>query len=58
LTPSQLHTLQQLLHAGATAYDWPTERWTATRVTTLIFRTFGVEHHPDHVRKVMKKLNF
>src|SRR5207302_8570316 len=34
---------------------WPNQLWTAGRVATLIRRRFGVDYHPEHVRKILKQ---
>ena len=55
LTAEQESQLEMLLMAGATSHGWDTELWTAGRVAQLIRRYFGIDYHPDHVRKVLKK---
>lgn len=54
LSDSQLEELEQLLHQGATHHGYANELWTAARVAALIHRHFGVEYHPEHVRKLLK----
>jgi transposase len=59
LTGLQHLELRELLLRGARAHGWRTELWTAARVAELIRRRFGVAHHPEHVRKILKrKLRF
>jgi transposase len=59
LSDSQLEMLEQLLRQGATHHGYPNELWTAARVASLIHRHFGVEYHPEHVRKLLKyRLNW
>ena len=55
LTEEQEFQLEVLLMAGATSHGWANELWTASRVGQLIRRYFGIQYHPDHVRKVLKK---
>jgi transposase len=55
LTDSQLSELEQLLLKGAPAHGFPNELWTAARVAQVIHRSFGVEYHPEHVRKLLKR---
>jgi transposase len=55
LSNGQLGELEQLLLKGATAHGWVNDLWTASRVTTLIQRHFGVQFHPEHVRKLLKR---
>ena len=47
--------LQQMLLQGATKHGWPNDLWTAARVTAMIKRHFGVDYHPEHVRRVLKE---
>jgi hypothetical protein len=51
----QLGELQEQLLKGATAHGWVNDLWTASRVTTLIQRQFGVQFHPEHVRRLLKR---
>jgi transposase len=55
LTHEQLAELQVLLLQGAQRHGWANDLWTADRVTQLIRRHFGVAHHPEHVRKILKQ---
>jgi transposase len=55
LSDPQLRELQELLLKGATAHGWANNLWTAGRVTTLIQRHFGIQFHPEHVRKILKR---
>jgi transposase len=55
LSDRQLHELEALLLQGASRHGWPNDLWTATRVTELIRRHFGIAYHPEHVRKVLKR---
>ena len=55
LSEAQEFQLELLLQAGATAHGWPNELWTAPRVKALIQRHFGLDYHPDHVRKILKQ---
>jgi len=55
LSDYQLHKLERLLLQGAHKHGWPNQLWTATRVATLIRRHFGVDYHPEHVRKILKR---
>jgi transposase len=55
LSDEQLHELEALLLQGAAQHGWPNDLWTATRVQRLILRHFGIDYHPEHVRKVLKR---
>src|SRR5713226_563740 len=52
LSDDQLLALEALLNQGAVAHGWANHLWTAKRVAVLIERHFGIEYHPEHVRKV------
>jgi transposase len=55
LGDAQLRQLEQLLRQGARHHGWPNDLWTAGRVATLIRRHFAIDHHPEHVRKILKQ---
>jgi len=55
LADYQLHKLEYFLQQGAHKHGWPNQLWTAARVATLIRRRFGVDYHPEHVRKILKQ---
>jgi transposase len=55
LADDRLPELEALLLQGASAHGWPNDLWTAARVAALIKRHFGIDHHPEHVRKVLKR---
>ena len=55
LSETQEFQLELLLQAGATAHGWPNELWTAPRVKALIQCRFGINYHPDHVRKTLQQ---
>lgn len=53
LSDAQERELGELLSKGAKAHGWQNDLWTCPRVKALIERTFGVEYHVDHVRKIL-----
>jgi transposase len=55
LDDSQLQQLEALLLQGAKQHGWHNDLWTASRVAVLIKRHFGVDYHPEHVRKILKQ---
>ena len=55
LTDLQLGELEQLLRQGPTKHGFPNELWTAARVAQVIQRRFGVEYHPEHVRRLLRR---
>ena len=58
LRADQLGNLEALLNQGAVAHGWANHLWTAKRVAVLIKRHFGVDYHPEHARKVLKRLGW
>jgi transposase len=55
LSDDQLRQLGALLLQGASQHGWPNDLWTAARVKEVILRHFGVDFHPEYVRKVLKR---
>jgi transposase len=55
LSDYHLRKLERFLLQGAHKHGWPNRRWTAGRVAALIRRRFGVDYHPEHVRKILKR---
>jgi transposase len=55
LNDKQLIALEGLLLEGAVAHGWPNHLWTAQRVAIVIRRRFGIDYHPEHVRKILKR---
>jgi transposase len=47
--------LEELLLEGATAHGWINNLWTAGRVAQLIEQHFGVQYHPGHVSRILKR---
>jgi transposase len=58
LTAKQRARLTTLLLKGALANGFPTDLWTCPRIVTLVHRHFGVEHHHDHVGRLMAAMGF
>jgi transposase len=55
LSDRQLQELEALLLKGASRQGWPNDLWTAARVTEVIRRHFGIDYHPEYVRKLLKR---
>ena len=55
MSDPQLRHLRILLRQGAVAHGWSNQWWTARRVAILIERHFGIQYHPEHVRKLLKQ---
>jgi transposase len=53
LTGDQRAQLTQMLARGATAYGFVEDLWTPRRVAEVIRREYGVNYHPDHVRRIL-----
>lgn len=58
LTAVQQQALIGELQADATAAGFPTARWTLPRVRALIQRRFGVQYHPKHLPRLLRRLGF
>ncbi len=55
LTAEQKAHIPELLAKGAQAYGFRGEVWTARWVAEVIFRTFGVRYHRDHVGRLLRE---
>jgi transposase len=58
LTTEQRAQLPALLAQGAEAYGFIGEVWTAARVAEVIWREFGVRHHPAHVSRILEAIHW
>lgn len=58
LTAEQLEQLPALLKQGAEAHGFRGVVWTTQRVAELIKRQFGVNYHPAHTSRLLKRLNY
>jgi transposase len=55
LTAEQRAQIPELLARGAEAYGFRGDVWTATRIATVLWRTFGVRYHRDHVSRLLRQ---
>ena len=55
LPPEQKAQIPGLLAKGAEAYGFRGDVWTARRVAEVIYRTFGVRYHRDHVGRLLRE---
>jgi transposase len=55
LTAEQRAQIPGLLSRGAEAYGFGGDVWTAKRIAAVIWRTFGVRYHPDHVSRLLRQ---
>src|SRR5260370_29183440 len=58
LSAPQLAKIEQALRAGPRAYGFSTDLWTLPRVAALIERLTRVRHHPGHVWRILRGLNW
>jgi transposase len=58
LTDQQCEQLLQLLLQGAQANGFPNELWTLKRIAAVIRVQFGVDYHPAHVWKILRRLGW
>jgi transposase len=55
LTAQQRAQIPALLARGAPAYGFRGDVWTAKRIAEVIWRSFGVRYHPDHVSRLLRQ---
>jgi transposase len=58
LSKEQLRLLPEFLDLGPVAFGFSGELWTCPRIARVIEQEFGVVYHPDHVRRLMHRLNW
>lgn len=58
LSPQHLQRLEKLLRGGAHKAGFASDLWTCPRVAKLIADRFGVQYHPAHVWKILRKLGW
>lgn len=58
LSVAQRRRLLRALAKGPRAHGFPTALWTGPRVARVIAQMFGIEHHPSHVRRLMRDLGW
>jgi transposase len=56
LRPKQLQRLVKLLLKGPMARGYRTNLWTTARIALLIAEEFGVHYHPNHIGRLMHRL--
>ena len=56
LTPEQLGEIVLIYREGALASGYHTNRWTTSRLASLIESRFAVHYDDDHVGRLMHKL--
>jgi transposase len=55
LTAEQRAQIPAVLACGAQASGFRGDVWTATRIAAVIWRTFGVRSHRDHVSRLLRQ---
>jgi transposase len=55
LTDNDLLNLEELLSQGSTKHGWCNELWTCARVKQVIEKHVGIDYHPGHIYKILKK---
>ncbi len=55
LTEEQKAQIPVLLAKGAEAYGFRGDVWTARCMAEVIYRTFGVRYHRDHVGRLLRE---
>ena len=58
LTAEQRAEIPGLLACGAEAYGFRGDVWTATRIADVLWRTFGVRYHRDHVSRLLRQIGW
>jgi transposase len=58
LSARKLAQVEKLLLRGALAAGFDSDLWTCPRVAHLIRERFGVDYHPAHVWKLLRKLGW
>jgi transposase len=58
LNAEQRAKLEQLLLEGPLAAGFPTDLWTLARVAQVIECHFGVKHHPGHVWRILRDMDW
>src|SRR5579885_945535 len=58
LNTEQLAGLAEVLARGATAYGFRGNVWTHPRIAKVIQQTAGVKYHPNHIPRLLRKINW
>lgn len=58
LSEKELEKLERGLQRGPEALGYATGLWTTARVAELIEPEFGVEYHPGHVWRILRRLGW
>jgi len=58
LTKAQFEELGRIIEQGPESAGLGSDVWTAPLAVDLVNNLFGVNYHPDHMRKILKRLGF
>ena len=58
LTEVQLEELDRIIEQGPESVGLDTGVWTAPLAAGLVKKLFGVRYHPDHMRRILRRLRF
>jgi transposase len=58
LTAEQRAEIPGLLARGAETYGFRGDVWTAARIAEVMWRTFGVRYHRDHVSRLLRQIGW
>lgn len=58
LSASQIGAVEEALLGGPQAWGYETELWTLPRIAGVIREVTGVDYHPGHVWRVLRKLGW
>ncbi len=58
MTVEQKAQIPALLAQGAEAHGFRGNVWTARRVVEVVYRTFHVRYHPDHMGRILKEVGW
>ena len=58
LSAEQKAQIPLWLAQGAETYGFRGDVWTASRVAQVIYRTFGVRYHRDHVGRLLREVGW
>jgi transposase len=58
LSAEQRAQIPGLLARGAEAYGFGGDVWTADRIVEVLWHTFGVRYHRDHVSRLLRQLGW
>ncbi len=55
LASAQFSQIAEILACGAEAFGFQGDRWTTTRVAAVLKQEFGVQYHPAHVSRLLRR---